>query len=122
MNPLRFNKVKCKIPCLDQGNQKYVHTLGEELIENRPAKKDEELDMSQQCVLADQKANNILGCIKREEASRDRVVFVPIYATYVRPHLEYCTQAWGSQYKKDAELLEWVQRRVMKMIRRQEYL
>ena len=35
----------------------------------------------------------------------------------VSPHLEYRVQSWGSQHKKDMELLEQVQRRDMKVIR-----
>jgi len=121
-NLMKFNKAKCKVLHLGQGNPKHKKRLGREQIESSPAKDfvmlvDEKLNMTMQHALTARKANCILGCIKSSMASRTREVILPLYSALVRPHLESCIQDG-----KDMDLLEWVQWRATKKVRGMEHL
>ena len=129
MDPGKPHKVsKWKVLHLGHSNSHYQYKVGDVRIEHSPVEKDLELvvdgklDMSQQCALAVQKANSILGCIKRSLASRSMEVILPLYSALVRPHLECCVQLWNPQYRRDTDLLECVQRSATKMTQGMQYL
>ena len=63
-----------------------------------------------------------MGCIKRSVTSKSREVTLPLYSVLMRPHLEYSVLLELGASELDMELLEWVQRRAMKMIRGLEHL
>ncbi|KAJ7396393.1 rna-directed dna polymerase from mobile element jockey-like [Pitangus sulphuratus] len=108
---MKFNKAKCKVLHLGQGDPKHKYRLSGEWIYCSPGKKDlgvlveKRLNISRQYVLAAQKANCIPGCI-RSVASRSREVILPIYSALVRPPPGVLCPALGPQHKKDIDLLE----------------
>lgn len=48
-------------------------------------------------------------------ACRTKEVVVSMYSSLVRPRLECCVQAWVPHYK-DAEVLEYVQTKAVKLV------
>ena len=62
------------------------------------------------------KANRNLGIIKRTFSYLDKTVFLNLYKSIVRPHLEYASTVWSVLYKKDCISIESVQRRATRMV------
>ena len=54
--------------------------------------------------------------IRRNITYKDKRFIVPLYKAIVRPHLEYCIQAWSPYLRKDIDMLEKIQRRATKLI------
>ena len=75
-----------------------------------------DMKVSEQCGIAASKGNQILGLIRRNITYKGKKLIIHLYKAIVRPHLEYCIQAWRPYRKKDIDTLERIQRRTTKMI------
>ena len=62
------------------------------------------------------KANQVMGLIRRSFSHLDKEMFINLYKSLVRPHLEYANVIWHPIYKKQLKLLEDVQRRATKIL------
>jgi len=69
---VKFNKTKCKMLQLGQGNPRYMYRLGEELTESSPVERDLGVLVDEKCDFAHLQSRRLtvlLGYIKRGEAS-----------------------------------------------------
>ena len=69
-----------------------------------------------QCAKAAKTAQAVLGQLARAFYYRHRHVFMRLYKQYVRPHLEFSTQAWSTWTEGDKACLEEVQQRAVRMV------
>ena len=117
-----FNFGKCKCLHTGHGNEDAQYTMGGTVLNTTLKEKDlgltisADMKVSEQCGIAAAKGNQILGLIRRNIVYKENELIIPLYKTIVRPHLEYCIQAWRPYRKKDIDMLERVQRRATKMI------
>ena len=75
-----------------------------------------DLKVSQQCSKGVKTANKILGMINKTISYKSEVVILQLYKSLVRPHIEYCIQAWRPRLIKDISLIESVQHRATRLI------
>ena len=74
------------------------------------------MKVSEQCRIAVSKGNQVLGMIRRNITYKENSLIVPLYKAIVRPHLEYCIQAWNPHLKKHIDMLKNIQRRASKLL------
>ena len=122
---LGFNAEKCKVMHIghsfDTQYSMKVQGIDWKLVETKEERDlgiivTSNLKPSQQCVKAALKARSILGWINRHFGFLNKDEFNILYKTYVRPHMEFCIQAWSPYLQKDIRCLEKVQRRATKMV------
>jgi hypothetical protein len=122
---LRFNTAKCKLMRIGKDSE-IKYTLNDNGVQKELIKSGLEKDLGvwissdlkwkEQCCKAANKGMSVLGMIRRTFKIVNEAAFKILYNTYVRPHLEYCVQAWCPHYRKDIDCLEKVQRRATKMV------
>ena len=57
-----------------------------------------------------------LGLITRSFHPRTKSILVPLYKVFVRPKLEYAVSVWNPWLQKDEDVLEKVQKRLVRML------
>ena len=123
-----FNFGKCKCLHTGHGNLNVNYKMGDTVLGTTVKEKDlgipinADMKVSEQCGIAASKGNQILGLIRRNITYKGKKLIIPLYKAIVRPHLEYCIQAWRPYRKKDIDTFERIQRRATKMIPELRYL
>ena len=119
---MEFNVSKCKVLHAGRTNRMKEYTMEGKILEKVQEEKDlgvmldKAMNGSRQVTEAVKKANRALAQLRRTITNKEIDTVIPIYKATVRPHLEYCVQAWAPYLKKDINALEKVQHRATKMI------
>ena len=123
---LRFNATKCKTLYLGRNNSKFTYHMRNNQTEVDLEETDCEKDLgvhvdptlkfSKHCEKVVNKANQILGLIRRSFDYIDSESLTYLFKGLVRPHLEYANSVWSPLNKTDATLIENVQRRATKLV------
>ena len=124
---LYFNVSKCKVMHVGKNNpgREYVMKIdqNEQKITACAEEKDlgilfdEYLNFDKHIQKVINKANQMLGIIKRTFTRLDKETFLLLYKSLVRPHLEYGNIVWYPYLIRQSRSIEKVQRRATKAVR-----
>ena len=117
-----FNLGKCKCLHTGPGNTGMNYEMGGTILSKTVKEKylgvsmNANMKVSEQCRIAASKGIQVLGMIRTHLTYKENSLIVPLYKAIVRPHLEYCIQAWSPHLRKDIDMLDKIQRRATKLI------
>ena len=100
---LRFNVKdgKCNVLHIGSKNPKVKYIMNGEILPQIESEKDlgvhtdNNLDWSVHIETCVNKANSMVGWVKRSLFCRNKFVMLNVYKTLIRPHIEYAVQAWN---------------------------
>ena len=104
-----FNFGKCKCLHTRPGNTGMNYEMGGTILSKTVKEKDlgvtmnANMKVSEQCRIAASKGNQVPGMIRRNITYKEKRLIIPLYKAIVRPHLEYCIQAWSPHLRKDID-------------------
>ena len=104
------------------GNTQHDYYMGQTTLETTEIEKDLGVFLTSDCKVSIQrtkaaaKTMNCLRVIKRSFQYIDTDSFSILFNVYIRPHIEYCVQAWSPGLQKDIKTLQKVQRRATKLV------
>jgi hypothetical protein len=96
--------------------------MGEAVVKKDHEEKDlgvlfsTDLKFSRHIAAAANKGNRVVGAIRRSFRSMDKQMFMQLYKSLVRGHLEYANTVWAPIKLADVDHLEKVQRRATKLV------
>jgi len=124
---LHFNVEKCKVLHLGRQNPEckyYMKVNGEDkqiLISEEERDLgvtfDKSLSFDPHIQNSINKANKMIGIIKRTFSYLDKDIFGKLYKAMVRPYLEYANTVWYPALKRQSIIIEKVQRRATKLVK-----
>jgi len=121
---LKFNTDKCKVMNIGHSFEtKYYMGEASATKELKVVQQERDLVIitsdlksSSQCLKSAATARRVTAMVRRTFRNMDIADFRLIYKVYIRPHLEFCIQAWSPHFVKDMEVLENVQRTATNLV------
>ena len=125
---LKFNAEKCHTLHMGFNNPNYPYYMRKhnenEYVELSATDAEKDLGVIVDCDLKFSrhietqvnKANRLLGLIRRSFTFMDAECMRLLFTSIVRPHLEFANVIWSPSTKRDCELIERVQHRATKMV------
>ena len=109
---LLFNTSKCVVMHYGHNNKNFPYYINGKQLTVSETERDlgiifnSNLKWKNQVIAATNKANQMLGRIKKSFARFDRKLFRSLYLTFIRPLLEFAVPVWSPILKSDCDSIE----------------
>ncbi|XP_065639515.1 uncharacterized protein LOC136072275 [Hydra vulgaris] len=119
---LLFNISKCVVMHYGHNNKKYLYNLNSIQLTESDTERDlgvlfnTNLKWKNQVINASNKANQMLGRIKKSFVCFDYKLLRMLYITFVRPLLEFAVPVWSPFLKSDCDYIERIQHKATKLV------